>query len=309
MYGTGRYTYALIKDWAKLPDQLSLTDVSCIAFDGRGRLYALTRNPSPVMIFDPDGTFVTSWGEGHFTRAHGICVGPDGAVYCTDDKNHTVSKFTADGKLLMTLGTRNKPSDTGYRDVPDVFERIGSIVRAAGPFNRPAGIAVAPSGEIYVTDGYGNARVHCFSPEGKLLRSWGEPGAGLGQFRLPHAVKIDRKNRVWVVDRENSRIQIFDARGGFLGQWTDLIRPTDLCIDSDDVVYVSELCARVSIFTIDGTLLARLTNENDPADKPMFIAPHTVAVDAKGDLYVGELALAAKKINRGNDAMHKLGRR
>ena len=308
MYGAGSHTYKLIEGWVKLPKEIPFTDVSSIAIDKEDRVYALTRCLRPVMVFDREGNFLTSWGEGHFTRAHGISIGPDGAVYCTDDKNHTVSKFTPEGKLLMTLGTKDKPSDTGYRDVPDVFERIGSITHGGGPFNRPSGVSATTAGNIYVTDGYGNARVHCFNAQGKLLNSWGEPGPGPGQFRLPHAVRIDRENRLWVADRENSRIQIFDASGDFLRQLTDFIRSTDICIDPDNVVYVSELCARVSILTIDGRLLARWSNENRPVGNPLFIAPHSVAVDSHGDLYVGELGLAAKKIDRGLNSLLKFAR-
>jgi sugar lactone lactonase YvrE len=113
------------------------------------------------------------------------------------------------------------------------------------PFNRPTGVAIAPSGEIYIADGYGNARVHRFTAEGELISSWGEPGPGPSQFRLPHHLCVDKTNRVWVADRENSRVQIFREDGKFITQWTDLFRPTAVCIDKDDIVYVSELCMRI----------------------------------------------------------------
>ncbi|MFQ6076210.1 MAG: peptidyl-alpha-hydroxyglycine alpha-amidating lyase family protein [Candidatus Bathyarchaeia archaeon] len=252
---------------------------------------------------------MSSWGEGYFGRAHGNCIGPDVSIYCTDDRNHTVTKFDAGGNVLMVLGTKDQPSDTGYRQGPDFFESLASITHGGPPFNRPTGVAVSSSGDIFVSDGSGNARVHKFSPDGKLLLSWGEPGPEPGQFRLPHSIWVDRYDRVWVTDRENSRIQIFNAEGKFLTQWTHLIRPTDLCIDEDDAVYVSELCRRVSIFTIEGELLARWGNEGHDVNDPLFVAPHAIAVDSKGDLYVGEVAMTYAKIDRGSRTIQKFTRK
>lgn len=308
-YGTGEYTYELVDGWAKLAEGESFLDVSGIAIDSHERVYVLNRSKHPVRVYDCEGNLLSSWGEGYFGRAHGCCIGPDDSIYCTDDTKHTVSKFTLEGKLLMTLGTKDKPSDTGYREVPDLFEKIASITRGGPPFNRPTGVALSSSGEIYVADGYGNARVHKFSPDGILLFSWGEPGPASGQFRLPHSIRVDKQDRVWVPDRENSRIQIFNASGEFLTQWTDLFRPTDIFIDDEDVVYVSELCKRISIFTINGKLLSRWGNESHDVNDPLFVAPHAIAVDSRGDLYIGEVAMTYGKVDRGSRTIQKFARR
>jgi DNA-binding beta-propeller fold protein YncE len=213
----------------------------------------------------------------------------------------------------MTLGSKGQPSDTGY--VSDSFSfnffwSLSTIARSGPPFNSPTGVSVSSSSEIYISDGYGNARVHKFSPDGKLLLSWGEPGYAPGQFRLPHFILVDKKDRVWVVDRENSRIQIFDAAGKFITQWTDLIRPTDLFIDNNDTVYVSELCERISIFTNDGKLLARWSNEKGKDfDKALFVSCHTIAVDSRGDLYVGEVSNADYGIDRKSKTLRKFVKR
>ncbi|MFQ5710550.1 MAG: peptidyl-alpha-hydroxyglycine alpha-amidating lyase family protein [Candidatus Geothermarchaeales archaeon] len=309
LYGNGKYIYQLVEDWAQLREGLSFLDVGSIAIDNQDRVYILNRSENPVMVFDRDGNLLTSWGRGYFKRAHGICVGPDGSIYCTDDRNHTVTKFNAHGEVLMTLGTKDKPSDTGYRDVPDLWERIASIKRGGPPFNRPTGVALSSTGDMYVSDGYGNARIHKFSQDGKLLFSWGEPGPAPGQFRLPHSIWVDRQDRVWVADRENNRIQIFNDKGEFLAQWTDLIRPTDVFVDNDEIVYVSELCKRISIFATDGKLLARWGNENHDVNDPLFVAPHAIAIDSKGDLYVGEVAMTHTKIDRGSRAVQKFARK
>lgn len=307
-YGAGRYQYERVDGWAKLPNGESFIDIGGISIDSQDRLYIFNRSKHPMMVFDSNGDFLTSWGEEHFSRAHGSCIDPDGSIYCTDDKNHTVSRFSYDGDVLMMLGTKDKPSDTGYRDVADIFERISSISKGGPPFNRPTGVALSSTGAIYVADGYANARVHKFSPDGKLMFSWGEPGPGPGQFRLPHSIFIDRRDRIWVPDRENHRVQIFDDKGNFLSQWTDLIRPTDVFIDDEDTVYVSELCKRVSIFSIDGRLLARWGNENHEISDPLFISPHAVAVDSKGSLYIGEVSKTHGKVDRGSRTIQKFAR-
>jgi DNA-binding beta-propeller fold protein YncE len=309
LYGTGKYTYELVDGWAK-PKGWSFIDVCGLSIDSQDRVYILSRSAHPVAVFDREGNFLTSWGEEFFTRAHGSYSGPDGSVYCTDDGNHTVSKFTPEGKLLQVLGSKDQPSDTGY--VPQsggLSESLATIRHGGPPFNRPTGIALSPSGEIYVSDGYGNARVHKFTPDGTLLFSWGEPGNAPGQFKLPHSIWVDKRERVWVADRENNRIQIFDARGEFLSQWTDLDHPTDIFIDDEETVYVSELSRRVSIFTIDSKLLARWSSQGQVKETDLFIAPHTIAVDSKGDLYVGEVSATHDKIDRGSRTVQKFARR
>src|SRR5262249_26447339 len=146
-------------------------EVAGVATDSQDRVYVFNRGDHPLMVFNRDGTFVKSWGEGLFKRPHGIIIGPDDSVYCTDDFDHTVRKFTPDGRLLMTLGTSGQPSDTGATSVD-----FRTILRAGPPFHYPANVALSPEGNIFVSDGYGNARIHKFSSDGRLLSSWGEPG-------------------------------------------------------------------------------------------------------------------------------------
>ena len=308
-YGAGKYTYELVDGWAKLPEGWSFLDVGGISIDSQDKLYILNRSEQPIMIFDREGNLLNSWGEGFFNRAHGSCIGLDGSLYCTDDRNHIVAKFTPEGKLLMTLGTKGQASDTGYIRTFDSWESLARIQRSAPPFNRPTGVAVTPSGEIYIADGYGNARIHKFTSDGKLLFSWGEPGGAPGQFRLPHNIWLDKQERVWIADRENSRIQIFSAQGEFITEWTDVIRPTDVFIDDEETVYVSELCLRVSIFAADGKLLARWGNEGKDKETALFHAPHAIAVDSRGDLYVGEVSMTSAGVDKGSRTIQKFARK
>ena len=309
LYGQGKYRYELVDGWAKLPQGESFFDVGGVCVDARDRVYVLSRGTYPITIFDRDGTLVNSWGKGLFGRAHGSCAGPENTIFCTDDRKHTVRRFTPEGTVLMTLGSEDKPSDSGYREARDLFERIASITRGGGPFNRPTGVALSPTGEIYISDGYGNAQIHRFSAKGEYKSSWGGPGPGPSQFRLPHNLWVDKSSRVWVADRENSRIQIFREDGKFITQWTDLIRPTDVFIDNNDTVYVTELCMRVSIFTLDGELLTRWGNEGHAAESPLFLAPHTITGDSRGDLYIGEVSMTHAKVDRGGRALQKFARR
>lgn len=301
---TSALSYRLVEGWEQLPSGLSHRDVVGVAVDAKDRVYMLTRFDPQVLVYEPDGRFVASFAQGVFTpRTHGLTIGPDGSVFCVDDGDHTVRKFTPDGQLVMTIGTSGVSSDSGYDG-----KTVESIVRGAPPFNRPTNIAVAPNGELYVADGYGNCRVHRFTADGKLIQSWGEPGLGEGQFHLPHGIAVDAEGRVWVTDRENDRIQVFGPTGEFLFQWTQVQRPTQVRIERDGRVYVSELWwrvgqrsfahgeivehryGRVSVFDLKGNLLGRIGGEADPAAPGHLIAPHDVCVDSKGDVYVGEVS-------------------
>ena len=294
--------FVVAEGWEKLPQGYTHKDVDGVAVDSKDNVYLMTRMDARVLVYDRDGKFVRSWGEKVFTpRTHGIAIGPDDMVYTVDDGDHTVRKFTPEGTQVMMIGTPGKASDTGYDG-----KTIASIWRGGPPFNRPTDVAVAPNGELYVCDGYGNARVHRFAADGTLIRSWGEPGSGPGQFNLPHGIGIFPDDRVFVADRENDRIQIYSRDGQIMDIWTHVQRPTDVAFDRDGRVYVSELWWRVgqSSFTngtvkydlpggvrvldLQGNLLLHWCSADREAPGN-FVAPHTLCVDSRGDLYVGEV--------------------
>lgn len=300
------YSYSANDCWAQLPPGWNWTEVTAVATDSQDRVFVFNRGEHPVMVFDRDGKLLRSWGEGRFARPHGITIGPDDSVYCTDDLDHTVKKFSPDGALLMTLGTSGRPSDTGATSID-----FRTIRRSGPPFYFPTNLALSAEGDIYVADGYGNARIHKFSPDGRLLLSWGEPGEELGQFRVPHGIAVDRSGAVWVADRENSRIQIFTSSGEFVHAWTDIARPCQLTFDPHGNVLVAELGyragmwpgtsppspdatgGRVSVFSPDGALLARWGGGENPTAAGDFFAPHDICIDSRGDLYVAEVVWSA----------------
>lgn len=302
--------YEPVPGWGRLPADWSYVDVVGVATDRQDRVYVFNRGAHPMIIFDRSGELLGTWGEGLFNRPHGITIGPDDAIYCTDDRDHTVRKFTPEGKCLLTLGQSGRPSDTGIDGLD-----YRTIRQAAGPFNLPTNVALAANGDLFITDGYGNSRVHHFTPDGKLLSSWGSPGDRPGQFNLPHGIAIDRLGRIYVADRENSRVQRFTSQGEFIDQWTEMARPMQVLIDPHDHVFVAEVgfraglfpwqvppanppFASVSVWDLEGRLLGRIGNDGDPCAAGNFFAPHDVCLDSRGDMYVGEVMMAAGG-NRG----------
>jgi len=291
--GSGAFTYEALDSWQKLPDGMTLTETPGVAVNSRDEVYAITRNiENPVMVFDRDGGFLRAFGKGIFSeRTHGILIGPDDSVWCADDGTHTITKFTPAGDLILTLGTPYKPA-----------KKWGGE-----PFNRPTHAAISPStGAIYVSDGYGNSRIHKYTPEGRHLLSWGEPGVDAGQFIRPHNVAIDAEDRVYVADRECHRIQVFDANGAFITMWNNIHRPDGMTLGPDGNIYVGELNGmggvddapglghRVSILSRSGALLARFGAAEEGDAPGSFIAPHGIAVDSHGDIYVGEVSFTIR---------------
>ncbi len=304
--GEGNQRYRVIEDWPQLPEGMTLDEVVAVASDAEGRVYVFNRGHHPIMTFDRTGQFTGGLAAGTFARPHGITMGPDDTIYCVDDFDHTVKVVSKNGQLLFTLGTSGECSNTGAVSID-----YRTVERAGPPFNYPTNLALAPSGELYVTDGYGNARVHRFSPQGEFIDSWGEPGTGPGQFRVPHGIAIDQNGLVYVADRENSRIQRFNLQGQYIDQWTDVARPCEVFVDGDGTVYVAELGyragrwpgwpdpptdasgGRLSIFNAGGSLLARWGGGDTPCAPGDFFAPHDVWVDAFGDIYVSEVVWSA----------------
>ncbi len=289
--GSGEFTYEVDLGWAKLPAGWNLHEVADVATDAQDRVYIMSRSEHPVIVLDREGKFLYSWGEGVFTRPHGITVGPDGLLYCADDGDHTVRKCTLNGEILQTIGVPGKPAP----------------YQSGQPFNRPTKVAFDPeTADLYIADGYGNARVHKYSPDGRLLFSWGEYGSDPGQFNLVHSVVTDRQGLVYVADRENHRIQVFDPQGHYVTQWNNLHRPCGLHIVEGErtLFFVGQLPgslpinqnypnigARVSVHEADGRRLAWMGDVRAGDGKPeQFIAPHGLAVDSRGDIYVGEVS-------------------
>tara|TARA_B100000745_G_scaffold159011_1_gene104077 strand:+ start:428 stop:1309 length:882 start_codon:yes stop_codon:yes gene_type:complete len=280
--GAGKFTYTYIQDWANMPAGQSLGTVSAIATDSQDRVYAFQRAEPPVVIFNRNGEFLSSWGNGNFVDPHGLFI-KDDIVYLTDREGSTAMRYTLDGKPLQIIGTLGEYSDTGC-------EVTGAVCpRSAGPFNYITEMVPHPSGDLYISDGYRNARVHRFSKDGTLVSSWGEPGkGGPNEFHLPHSLVVGQDGRIYLCDRENSRIQVFSAEGEYITMWTDMQRPLDISQDLEGNFVISERVredggpAQMSVLDGEGNVLARWPSRS----------AHGSWVDAHGDIY---LALTAEK--------------
>lgn len=281
--GSGSYTYELVESWAQLPAGETFGMVSAVATDSQGRVYAFQRKEPPIVIFNPDGSYAGSWGLDAVSNPHGIFI-QDDIVYITDREDSVCLRYTLDGKPLQVIGERGVHSDTGC-EVPGTL-----CPRSAGPFNYPAELVPGAGGDMYVADGYRNARVHRFAANGELKASWGEPGKDKpNEFHLVHSMMVGVDGLLYVCDRENNRVQIFNADGEYQGMWTDLLRPMDISQDADGTFCISEggrdarqgwteeTDSRISLMNAGGELLARWVIRGGHGS---WIAPN-------GDIYVG----------------------
>lgn len=299
--GSGEFTYDVSgENFGDLLDSWSYKEATAVAVDSKDNIYVFNRGSHPVIVLDTDGNVQRSWGEGIFDNAHGVAVGPDDSVFCIDAGDHTVRKFTPEGKLLMTLGEKG----------------ISSGANSGKPFNRPTHVAVDPrNGDIFVSDGYSNAAVHKYSPNGRLIKSWGRSGTDPGEFNTVHNIAIDREGWVYVADRENHRVQVFSSDGEFETQWVNLALAAGIYVDQrpmEQIVYVAEFYAgipenptgygnftakrlgpRVTVFDTSGNVLARVGDEPLGREPGQFITPHGIAVDSHGNIYVAEVSFSA----------------
>jgi sugar lactone lactonase YvrE len=262
MVGLGKYKYRVDRDWLRLPAGRSLGFVSQLAVDSKGILFLLNRGDPIVQIFSSAGDLLEEWTNKPVTHGHGIYISHDDRIFIVDSDNHCIFIFDRKGNHLQTLGKIGNPS-------------------FCKPFNHPTDVAVTLHGDIYVSDGYGNSHIHHFSPDGKLIRTWGGTGSKYGEFSNPHAIWIDQQERVLVADRENHRIQFFDLDGKYLTEIKNLYLPTDICEDSQGIIYISDQTPRLSAFSSAGELIGRC--------RTFGAIGHGIAVDHFGNIYIADM--------------------
>jgi DNA-binding beta-propeller fold protein YncE len=258
-----------------MPDGWKFGRVSAVATDSQGQVYVFHRGPKadPIIVFDGKGKYLRSWGRGMFGNPHGLRIDREGNVWITDNGDHQVMKFDRDGRLLLRLGVKGK---AGTDDKT---------------FNRPTDIAFSRSGDIYISDGYGNSRVVKISRDGKYLLDWGKRGTGPGEFNTPHSVAVDSQGTVYVSDRENNRIQIFDPNGKYLRQWTHLGATQNVFITPKDEMWIITHRNNIENVTYD-TLAGRLMHIDLATGKilgSMESPGHWVNVSGGGEIFVGSL--------------------
>ena len=251
---------------------------AAVAFDAKGHLFVLARGGTSFFEFDPAGTFVRSFGD-PMTRAHGLRIDRDGNLWATDVGAHTVMKFNMKGELLLTVGVKGQ---------------AGAWDEAAGErkLNQPNDIAIAANGDFFVVQGHtpglakGDARVLKFDKTGRFIKSWGGKGKGPGQFDVAHGIAIDAKGLLWVMDRENQRIQVFDAEGTFVREMKYAGLPCSVDIGREFVYMVNGFAGQVLRMDLNGKVLAATGKPGTAQGE--FGEAHFLAVSPKDELYVAD---------------------
>jgi hypothetical protein len=276
--------------WPDKPKDMLWGAVPGVAVDKDDNVYVFTRTDAPVQVYNASGKLLRTWGKG-IKSAHHLKVDRDGFVWIADVGNHVVEKYTPDGKLLMTLGVKGKAG----RDQKHLF--------------RPCDMVIGPDGNIYVADGYGNARVIVFDKGGNFVREWGELGAGPRQFSIVHAIALDSKGRLYVADRNNVRIQVFDTQGKLLDVWNNLIVPWGFHMTENDELWVcgsSPMQWRKEDSTLGCPPKDQIFMKFSPTGKllHLFALPkgldglerpgevnwvHCIALDSRGNMYLGDI--------------------
>jgi DNA-binding beta-propeller fold protein YncE len=285
--------YEAVPHWGRLPIGMSFGgDANAVAVDSQDRVIVFNRGPIPVVVFDSDGNYLDGWGAGEFHAPHSVAVDADDHLLLVDTGGsylgvggHVVERRTLDGDLLLRLGTRDECAERYSGD----------------PFNGPTDVAEHPATrELFITDGYGNSRVHRYTHEGEYITSWGALGSDPGEFDVPHGIAFLDDDHVAVIDRENFRVEIFTASGEFVDQW-QAHRPGAIRA-AHGLVYLAELGpvafqwklpnlgCRIRVLGPDGGDISRFGNLEPGAGPDQFIAPHGLAIDSRGDVYIAEVS-------------------
>ncbi len=268
--GFERLPYTVDPDWPQLPFGWNFQETPGVAVDANDHVYVFHRGRRPIIEFTPDGRMVRSWGDGIFIRPHAIRVDPDGAIWVVDNDTHQVLKMDSSGRVRMVMGRKGQSGEG-----PDLF-------------NRPTDVAFSGDGSFYVSDGYGNSRVAKFAADGTFITAWGKKGDAPGQFDLPHSILVGPDERVYVGDRENHRLQVFDPDGKFIEQWAHAGSPWGLALDRDNALFIADgHNNRILKAGLDGTVKGKISDGGKAAGKVDFA--HHIAVDSRGNVYVAEI--------------------
>jgi DNA-binding beta-propeller fold protein YncE len=269
--------YVAVPNAVTLPAGITMGAPASVAFDSRGDLFVLNRGPQPLLEFDSNGTFVRALGEGLFTRSHGLRIDREGNIWATDVSAHFVVKLSPQGEVLLTLGTKGQAGE---------WNEAAQSHR----FNEPNDVAIADNGDIFVVQGHtpgrGDPRVLKFDARGKFLKTWGGRGTGPGQFAVAHGIAIDAKGQLWVTDRENQRVEIFDQDGQFIRELKYAGLPCGLAIGRDNIYMVNGFAGQLLRLDLNGAVLAATGKPGKALGE--FGEAHFVAVSPKGEIYVAD---------------------
>lgn len=262
----------------KLPEGLVFGSIASVAMTADGHLLVFNRGPLPFLEFAADGSFIRSFGDGAmFTRAHGLRIAPDGNLWVTDFGSHFVSKLDKDGKVLMTLGT---PGTAGAWD-----EAAGAHL-----FNQPNETALDSQGNLYVVQGHGagEPKVLKFGPDGSFIKQWGSRGDGPGQFAVAHGIQIDTNDNIYIADRENMRVAIFDTDGNYKSEWKFSAMVCGIYLHDDGFFYFTTgFDGEIAKADMEGKLLGSLGSPG--RDNGQFGEAHYLVLDQDENFYVADV--------------------
>ena len=266
--------YKPVHNWAQLPGGWNFGETSGVAVDKNDNVWVFNRGPHPVIQFDKNGKFLRAWSEVPVASSHGIKVAPNGNIWLVDVTGHQILEFTPEGRVGIVLGNVGK--QPGNNETPYAY-------------NRPTAVGFLPNGDFYVSDGYVNSRVAKYNREGIFQFQWGRKGKGDGEFDLVHDVAIDKRGLVYVADRLNERVQVFDQAGKFITKWTNIGAAWGLAYDArEDVMFMCDgVNNRIVKLDMKGEVLGTLSEFGKVEGKLDF--PHHLAIDSTGALYVAEI--------------------
>ncbi len=282
--------YDVVSSWPERPKDLTWGAMAGIAISRSDQVWTFSRGAVPIQVYTADGDFVRAWGQGQFQEPHQIRIDAAGDIWLVDSGLHTVRKFTPEGNTLLILGTPGEPGEDSSH------------------LNRPTDVAISVSGDIFVADGYGNNRIVHFDHRGQFVHTWGTLGSNPGQLSLPHSIALDSRGRLFVADRNNGRVQVFDQTGQFLDEWRDLLVPWHICITPADEIYVCGSSPMrwprlpipglvvgippkdqlIMVFTPEGRLTRLYTFPQGRGSGELEWV-HALAVDPRGNLYLGDI--------------------
>ena len=276
--GAGDFIFHCDFQWAKWPVSMQGIHVLNGCIDRGGNLIVTTDHRDyPLVVFDAGGNYIRTFGKGDFQKAHSVFITPHDTLLVADSSTsmHVIREITWEGEVIRDFGNLGIPGDSGY-----VTGSLDSIRRLGLPFCRPCSMKMSSSGQYFAADGYGNAAVHKFDKDGTYLTSWGGPGREAGKFRLVHDICIDKKDRIWVADRENACVHIFDENGEILAYISEgLFRIGSIWAD-EDFVYIGELDGGITIFNLELQIVSRFGYPGSP------LHAHGLTGDGKGNLFV-----------------------
>lgn len=283
--------YEVDPHWPERPAGIEWADMPGVAVDGKDQVWICTRAKPHVQLYSPQGKLLRSWDHELLDSVHYLRLDPTGNLWVADGKSHVVLQFTPEGRLLRCLGTPGEPGCDEKH------------------FDRPTDMAVTPAGDVFVTDGYGNTRVAHFDSNGRFVKAWGKPGVGPGEFSLPHSIVVDSKGILYVSDRDNVRVQVFDQSGEFLAEWRNLLVPWGLWVSKDDEIWIAGSSPMpwrpddINLgcppkdqvfmkFDTSGKLqqLWTIPKGEDGKEKPGELNwVHGLALDSQGNIYAGDI--------------------